>query len=382
MSFRESRSYGRVGLSVSGLAAFAAFNLASTMLSSQAFAWGKRGHSMVCETAAYILLDDAKHIAKTDKSASKKGDKTKDGTDETESKAAVADIGFLADHSYDLGFYCNAPDLVWKREATYKREWFNHFMDMEIFQRELKDAHVEKPFSLSRLEFEKAFPNIKETAGRSFWRIQELMHASDLITAELKKTTLAHDDRFKLQASWLVHLGALGHYVGDLAQPLHVTENYDGQMSNQKGVHAWFEDDAVNELFLHGNKGLGIEVFKRAQSKWKKLSTKWGQSSPLEIAQDLATESNKEIPKLLKIDQKVGRKSLEKAALAFHDMIVDRMATGAVALATLWRRELGWEFDSKKFYTFVTEPDYIDYPTELNPNPTPLTPPPISPVKH
>src|SRR4051812_37927007 len=98
----------------------------------QAAAWGKRGHAMVCETAAYLVAEKTK---KTD---------------------------FLKDHSYDLGFYCNVPDVVWKREATYKKEWFNHFMDMEIFDRELKDARVEKPFELPRVDFEKAFPNIKE----------------------------------------------------------------------------------------------------------------------------------------------------------------------------------------------------------------------------
>ena len=33
----------------------------------------------------------------------------------------------------------------------------------------------------------------------------------------------------------------LGHYVGDSHVPLHTTENYNGQMTNQKGIHGFWE---------------------------------------------------------------------------------------------------------------------------------------------
>lgn len=33
----------------------------------------------------------------------------------------------------------------------------------------------------------------------------------------------------------------LGHYIGDAFQPLHCTENYDGQMTGQSGIHSRFE---------------------------------------------------------------------------------------------------------------------------------------------
>ena len=40
----------------------------------------------------------------------------------------------------------------------------------------------------------------------------------------------------------------LGHYVGDGHQPLHITENYDGNMSNQSGVHSRYESDLVGQF--------------------------------------------------------------------------------------------------------------------------------------
>jgi hypothetical protein len=39
----------------------------------------------------------------------------------------------------------------------------------------------------------------------------------------------------------------LGHYVGDGHQPLHCTENYDGGMTNQSGVHSRYETSVVGK---------------------------------------------------------------------------------------------------------------------------------------
>ena len=40
----------------------------------------------------------------------------------------------------------------------------------------------------------------------------------------------------------------LGHYVGDAHVPLHTTENYNGQLTGQKGIHAFWES-RIPELF-------------------------------------------------------------------------------------------------------------------------------------
>jgi hypothetical protein len=38
------------------------------------------------------------------------------------------------------------------------------------------------------------------------------------------------------------------HYAADLTQPLHTLINYDGQLTNQRGIHARFEIDLVRDL--------------------------------------------------------------------------------------------------------------------------------------
>jgi hypothetical protein len=42
----------------------------------------------------------------------------------------------------------------------------------------------------------------------------------------------------------------LGHYVADAHVPLHTTKNYDGQLTNQTGIHAFWES-RLPELFSH-----------------------------------------------------------------------------------------------------------------------------------
>ncbi|HIA37831.1 MAG TPA: S1/P1 Nuclease [Flavobacteriales bacterium] len=46
----------------------------------------------------------------------------------------------------------------------------------------------------------------------------------------------------------LYHSVDLGHYIGDSHVPLHCTENYNGQMTNQKGIHGFWES-RLPELF-------------------------------------------------------------------------------------------------------------------------------------
>ncbi|HAR19459.1 MAG TPA: S1/P1 Nuclease [Cytophagales bacterium] len=50
-------------------------------------------------------------------------------------------------------------------------------------------------------------------------------------------------------AQAILHLASdLGHYIADANVPLHTTHNYDGQFTNQKGIHALWET-RVPELY-------------------------------------------------------------------------------------------------------------------------------------
>src|SRR4030042_3933584 len=44
----------------------------------------------------------------------------------------------------------------------------------------------------------------------------------------------------------LIFVSDLGHYVSDGHQPFHTMLNYDGQLTDQKGIHGRYESEMVN----------------------------------------------------------------------------------------------------------------------------------------
>ncbi len=284
-----------------------------------AFAWEKHGHSLICEAAAYALSDKTP---------------------------------FLKSASFDLGYYCNVPDLIWKREKTYKMERDEHFVDLEIFKRVMGD----KPEWLKdRKEFFKKYPGAKD-AGSTFWRISEMCVELGKARLKIEGTVSMRIPEKVFQnmiSSWLTIAGTMGHYVGDLAQPLHTTENYDGQFSDQKGVHAYYENDQTNEIYPE----LTSAVFNRVNLEFKEIKNK-EKLDCFDLARELADISHQEVPALLESDKKLGRADVKKAAVANQPAIIKQMSRGAVYLAVIWDRYLPKNFNAEKFHAFAEAPKY------------------------
>lgn len=268
-----------------------------------AHAWVQQGHALICEAAAYALADQAP---------------------------------FLKNQSFDLAYYCNVPDIIWKRPGTYKTERDEHFMDLEIFKRAMGE-NVD--WDTDRIAFFKKYPKAKD-AGTAFWRISEL--CSQLEKLKTKKL------------DWLTQAGLLGHYVGDLAQPLHTSENYDGQMTEQKGVHAFYEVTIANEIFPD----ITSAVFNRVKLDFKEIQSK-KEMSCFDLARELATLSHQEVPALLELDKKLGRSDLKKVVDANQAAIIKQMSRGSTYLALMWSKFLVSDSGSGPFHGFNESPKYI-----------------------
>ncbi|SFS45793.1 hypothetical protein SAMN04487890_101613 [Mucilaginibacter polytrichastri] len=63
---------------------------------------------------------------------------------------------------------------------------------------------------------------------------------------KLVRAFKAHDTTGILHAS-----ADLGHYVSDACVPLHLTKNYDGQLTNQKGIHSLWESRLPEQFASH-----------------------------------------------------------------------------------------------------------------------------------
>ena len=76
-----------------------------------------------------------------------------------------------------------------------------------------------------------------KTYGISPWNIQLMLYK---LTTAFKEKNLSRILKYSAE---------IGHYISDAHVPLHATENYNGQFTNQKGIHGFWES-RVPELFF------------------------------------------------------------------------------------------------------------------------------------
>lgn len=131
---------------------------------------------------------------------------------------------FVVEHSID-------PDL-W-RVAGFEEEPPRHFVDL--------DAYGAPPFPDLPREYDLAV----QRHGRAFverngvlpWRVAEIYGNLVRSMREAGRGVgWAHDNV-------AFHAAVLAHYVADAHVPFHAVLNYDGQLTNQHGIHARFETE-------------------------------------------------------------------------------------------------------------------------------------------
>jgi len=79
---------------------------------------------------------------------------------------------------------------------------------------------------------------------------EDTLKAYGILPWHIQKMMYRLTDAFKARdSSEILRLSAdLGHYIGDAHVPLHTTENYNGQMTNQVGIHGFWES-RLPEMF-------------------------------------------------------------------------------------------------------------------------------------
>ncbi|MDZ4751863.1 MAG: zinc dependent phospholipase C family protein [Flavobacteriales bacterium] len=165
--------------------------------------WGFFGHKKINELAVYTLPEEMFGFYK-------------------------AHLEFLIDHSVD-------PD---KRRYGVKGEAERHYIDLDRY---CGDSLPCNPFENIPRRWTDAVAKFTEDTLRAHgivpWHV-------NLMTIQLTEAFRAENlDR-------ILRLSAeLGHYVGDAHVPLHTTSNYNGQKTNQRGIHGFWES-RLPELFL------------------------------------------------------------------------------------------------------------------------------------
>ncbi|MBC7862230.1 MAG: S1/P1 Nuclease [Bacteroidia bacterium] len=135
------------------------------------------------------------------------------------------------------------PDLR-KHLIADKNEGPRHFFDVEDFNKSI-DSLPQFPKEAYALYDDKMLGK----SGKLPWYIQEMM----------EKLTKAFKEKRKNEVLFLA--GDLGHYLGDAHMPLHTSSNYDGQLTAQKGIHAFWESQLPEKFGKDFNMYVGEAVF-------------------------------------------------------------------------------------------------------------------------
>jgi hypothetical protein len=173
---------------------------------------------------------------------------------------------------------CIEPDMV---RNELKDEQFNHFIDI--------DRYGSYPFGELPRDKRKAiekfgFENVQKN-GLLPWRIAEVMDSlGEAISNQSNEKMLKY-------FSWIAH------YVEDAHQPLHVTENYDGQLTNQPGIHSRFETELVKHMISKNGLNFNPKRLASELVNFEPISDK------VKFAFDIVLESYKYIEPILDADR-------------------------------------------------------------------------------
>lgn len=229
-----------------------------------------------------------------------------------------ANIDFITEHAVD-------PD---KKRYVDSLEGPRHFFDADHYGR--------RPFMAMPVRWKAAAK--KYTAdtlnkyGTVPWEIQYQYY-------KLVRAFKAHDTIAILKTS-----ANLGHYIADAHVPLHLTKNYDGQLTQQQGVHALWES-RLPELFSdHYNYYVGKaryiespinEAFKICRASFK------GADSVLRLERIV----NASIPAGKKYEMvKHGNKTMQDYSVAYvkayhialKGMVARRMRSAILEIGSFW----------------------------------------------
>ncbi len=128
-------------------------------------------------------------------------------------------------------FYKNLDYLVLNagrpdtRRNTDSTEAPKHFIDLEKFG---ENAAYKMPFNW-------------DSAQATYSRDSLLLYGYVPYHIIFMKDKLTAAFREGNADSILFYAADIGHYIGDANVPLHTTDNYDGQLTDQKGIHSLWE---------------------------------------------------------------------------------------------------------------------------------------------
>ena len=215
-----------------------------------------------------------------------------------------------------IRFYKNNIDFITehavnadKRRYSDTSEAARHFIDADRYGKNPFDSIPEK-WKDAELKFSS---RVLQENGIVPWQIERTYYS--LVKAFQQRDSIRI---LKLSAD-------LGHYVSDAHVPLHTTENYNGQLSGQTGIHGFWES-RLPELFFSEYDlltGQARYIENPLKTAWKILKTA---HSYTDSVLNIESKMNRTIPSDRKFSFSernglVTRQYSEEYAYAYHQAL-------------------------------------------------------------
>ncbi len=237
-------------------------------------------------------------------------------------------FGFYKEHIEYLTEHAVDPD---KRRYAVEGEAQCHYIDLDHYYKPGED-----PFTIIPRKWYDAVSKFTEDTLQTYgivpWHI-------NIMKLRLQKAFEAKNVDLILKYS-----ADIGHYIGDAHVPLHTTENYNGQMSGQKGIHGLWESRLVEinaedyDYFI----GKGIYVKSVNDLAWEAVTGS-------HLALDSVLRIEKELTAIFPSDKKYsfeqrGTTTIPVYSYEFsqeyhkrmNGMVERRMRAAIIAVGSVW----------------------------------------------
>lgn len=227
-------------------------------------------------------------------------------------------IDFIEGHATD-------PD---KRRYSIAAEGARHFIDI--------DHYGTFPFDELPHKWEDAVDKFGEDTLQAYgivpWHVQVMLGR---LTKAFKEKNFS---------SILKNSAELGHYISDAHVPLHTSENYNGQLTGQKGIHAFWESRVPELLDKNYNFFIGKAEYIKDPSAFI-----WQRILESAKASDSVLRFEKELSQKFRPDRKRGfesrnNKRMEQSSSDYtvaydkmlNGMVERRMRQSIYSVASFW----------------------------------------------
>jgi len=264
------------------------------LINMPAFCWGFFGHQRINYYSVFLLPPEMMVLYKKN-------------------------ISFLSEHAVD-------PD---KRRYAVKDEGPRHFIDIDVYGK--------YPFPDLPHRWDSAIAKFGEEHVRENgivpWHVQTMLYR---LTEAFKTKDFSRI---------MKNSAELGHYIADAHVPLHASSNHNGQLTNQKGIHGFWES-RVPELLAEKNFDFFIGKAEYIKDPGKFI---WDRVLESSLQADSVLMIEKELTQKFSEDQKysfeerngvVIRQYSSAFTIAFdkalNGMVERRMRQSIFAIASFW----------------------------------------------